>query len=56
MGDLYIHVTIETPVKLTEKQKKLLREFDESVKAAGDKHNPNAKSFMDRMKSFFAAE
>lgn len=56
MGDLYIHVTIETPVKLTDKQKKLLREFDASVTAAGDKHSPNAKSFMDRMKSFFAAE
>ncbi|MEG2153664.1 MAG: molecular chaperone DnaJ [Burkholderiaceae bacterium] len=56
MGDLYIHVTIETPVKLTDKQKKQLREFDESVTAAGDKHNPNSKSFVDRMKSFFAAE
>lgn len=56
MGDLYIHVSVETPVKLTEKQKKLLREFDESVRAAGDKHSPHTKSFMDRMKSFFTAD
>ena len=28
-GDLYCHVSVETPVRLTEKQKKLLREFDD---------------------------
>lgn len=55
-GDLYIHVSVETPVRLTDKQKKLLREFDESVRAGGDKHSPHTKSFMDRMKSFFTAD
>jgi molecular chaperone DnaJ len=55
-GDLYIHVIVETPVRLTDKQKKLLREFDESVRAGGDKHSPHTKSFMDRMKSFFTAD
>ena len=55
-GDLYCHVTVETPVRLTEKQKKLLREFDEALKAGGQKHSPQEKSFVDRMKGFFTAE
>ena len=55
-GDLYCHVRVETPVRLTEKQKKLLRDFDNSVREGGAKHSPQAKSFVDRMKGFFAAE
>ncbi len=30
-GDLYCHIVVETPVRLTDKQKKLLREFDAFV-------------------------
>ncbi len=52
-GDLYMHVLIETPVNLTGKQKELLRAFDESVKAGGDKHNPKTKGFFERVKNFF---
>jgi molecular chaperone DnaJ len=55
-GDLYCHVSVETPVRLTDKQKKLLREFDSSLKAGGQKHSPQEKSFVDRMKGFFTAE
>ena len=29
-GDLYCHIAVETPVKLTEHQRKLLRELEES--------------------------
>lgn len=54
MGDLYIHVIVETPVKLTEHQKKLLKEFDESVQKHADKHSPKHQSFMDRMKELFS--
>jgi molecular chaperone DnaJ len=43
-------------VRLTDKQKKLLREFDASLKAGGQKHSPQEKSFVDRMKGFFTAE
>jgi molecular chaperone DnaJ len=53
-GDLYCHVQIETPVKLTEHQKKLLRELDESLTKGGAKHSPQEKSWSDRVKSFFA--
>ena len=52
-GDLYCHVTVETPVKLTEHQRKLLKELDESFKKGGDKHSPNAKSWTDRVKDLF---
>jgi len=55
-GDLYCHVRVETPVRLTDKQKKLLRDFDASVREGGAKHSPQAKSFVDKMKGFFAAE
>ena len=55
-GDLYCHVRVETPVRLTERQKKLLRDFDASIREGGAKHSPQAKSFVDKMKGFFAAE
>jgi molecular chaperone DnaJ len=55
-GDLYCHVSIEIPLRLTEVQKRLLREFEASVKEGGARHSPQAKSFMDRMKGFFTAE
>ncbi|WP_028999155.1 molecular chaperone DnaJ [Azohydromonas australica] len=52
-GDLYCHVAVETPVKLTEHQRKLLKELDESFRKSGDRHSPNAKSFTDRIKDLF---
>jgi molecular chaperone DnaJ len=55
-GDLYCHISVETPVRLTDKQKKLLRDFDASLKDGGAKHSPQTKGFMDRMKGFFTAE
>ena len=54
-GDLMCHVLIETPVKLTERQKELLREFDEVSNENADRHNPKAKSWMDKVKDFFSA-
>ncbi|KPC49165.1 molecular chaperone DnaJ [Amantichitinum ursilacus] len=52
-GDLMCHVALETPVNLTGRQKELLREFEEISQGAPDKHNPRAKSFMDKVKDFF---
>ncbi|RZJ09471.1 MAG: molecular chaperone DnaJ [Rubrivivax sp.] len=52
-GDLYCHIAVETPVKLTEHQKKLLKELDESLKKGGEKHSPNAKTWTDRVKDLF---
>jgi molecular chaperone DnaJ len=52
-GDLFCHVVIETPVKLTEKQKDLLREFDRLTNEGGAKHSPQSKGWMDKVKDFF---
>jgi len=51
-GDLICRVIVETPVNLTERQKELLREFDESVQAGGKEHSPHSTSFFDAVKSF----
>ncbi len=52
-GDLYCHISVETPVKLTEHQRKLLKELDESFRNGGDKHSPTSKSWSDRVKDLF---
>ncbi|HSI43924.1 MAG TPA: molecular chaperone DnaJ [Methylotenera sp.] len=52
-GDLMVHVVVETPVKLTEHQKKLLKEFDASTQADAGKHSPRNKSWMDKVKDLF---
>jgi molecular chaperone DnaJ len=52
-GDLFCHVVIETPIKLTEKQKDMLREFESLTLEGGAKHNPQSKSWMDKVKNFF---
>ena len=52
-GDLYCHVAVETPVKITEHQRKLLKELDEAFRKSGDRHSPNAKSWTDRVKDLF---
>lgn len=49
-GDLLVRTTVETPVKLSEKQKELLRSFE---KLETPQNNPNRKGFFDRIKVFF---
>ena len=53
VGDLFCRVQIETPVKLTDEQKRLLREFDTSIEAGGSRHSPRARSWVDGVKKFF---
>ena len=52
-GDLMCHVVIETPVKLTARQKELLREFEGSVDSDKAVHSPKAKTWMKKVKDFF---
>lgn len=54
-GDLYCHITVETPVKLTEHQKKLLKEFEDSLTKGGGKHQPSGETWTDKLKGFFGA-
>jgi molecular chaperone DnaJ len=52
-GDLYCHIAVEVPVKLTEHQRKLLRELDDSLKKGGAKHSPSTEGWGDRLRKFF---
>ncbi|HYC36337.1 MAG TPA: molecular chaperone DnaJ [Usitatibacter sp.] len=52
-GDLLCQVVVETPVRLTDRQKELLREFDE-INKGDSRHTPRAKTFMDKVREFFA--
>jgi molecular chaperone DnaJ len=54
-GDLMCHVVVETPVNLTDGQKELLREFEAISQKNADRHNPRAKSWMDKVREFFGA-
>lgn len=53
-GDLMCHVVVETPVNLTGRQKELLEELEEINERDAGRHNPRAKSWMNRVKEFFA--
>ena len=52
-GDLLCRVNVETPVKLSNKQKDLLKKFEESIQESSSKHSPQHTSWGDRMKTFF---
>lgn len=53
-GDLMCHVQLETPVNLTERQKELLKEFEAIAQGEAGRQTPRQKSFMDRVRDFFA--
>ncbi|MFT5065072.1 MAG: molecular chaperone DnaJ [Yoonia sp.] len=48
-GDMFIELTVETPVNLTARQKEILKEFDE-IQA---ENNPNSSNFFKSVKSFW---
>jgi molecular chaperone DnaJ len=50
-GDLLCHIVVETPVRLSARQRELLREFEA---LSQQNNNPKAQSFMDRVKEFFS--
>lgn len=52
-GDLHCHVMIETPANLTDRQKEILREFEDISEGDSDRHSPRAKSWMNKVKEFF---
>ena len=57
VGDMIVQVSIETPVKLTEEQKEILRSFEASLQGKHHKqHSPKEHSFFDSVKSFFTGE
>ena len=52
-GDLYCHIEVETPVRLTDEQRQLLEQLDASFKCGGDRHSPAGKSWADKVRDFF---
>jgi len=48
-GDMFIELAVETPVKLTSRQKELLREFED----LSSENNPESTSFFSSVKSFW---
>ncbi len=51
VGDMYVEVSIETPVNLTKRQKELLREFEEA--GEGRDTSPESSGFFARVKEFW---
>jgi molecular chaperone DnaJ len=49
-GDLYVEVAVETPVKLSKRQKELLREFEAESQAGTQ---PEAEGFLAKLKEFW---
>ncbi|MCG3743822.1 molecular chaperone DnaJ [Vibrio cincinnatiensis] len=54
IGDLIVKLVVETPVKLSARQKELLRELEESCGGeAANKHKPKSEGFFNGVKKFF---
>jgi len=51
-GDLLVRIFVETPTRLTDAQKKLLREFEASE---SPNNQPERKSFLEKIKSLFGS-
>mgnify|MGYP001824536041 FL=1 len=51
IGDMFIELAVETPVKLTARQREILKEFDQ----LSEENNPQGSSFFDSVKSFWDA-
>ncbi len=52
-GDLYVELMVETPVKLTKKQKDLLRQFELEAQPGGQ---PESEGFFTKVKDFWKGE
>lgn len=53
IGDLYIVVTVETPTKLSSKQKNLLSDFEDQ---SDIKQSPSMKAFKDSMEAMYGVD
>lgn len=53
VGDMIVEASVETPVKLSSAQKKLMKEFAEQ---GGKDNHPDARGFFEKAKGFWADE
>jgi molecular chaperone DnaJ len=49
-GDMFVQVSVETPVHLTKRQQELLREFE---REGGERTSPESEGFFAKVKEFF---
>ena len=54
-GDLVVQVEVETPVKLTKRQRELLEEFQALEASEGGRNNPRQTGFFDKLKDAWNA-
>lgn len=52
-GDLLCRIAVETPVRLNQEQKDLLKKLKQSFEQSGSQHAPRAKSWFENLKKFF---
>ena len=50
VGDMYVQILVETPRKLSRRQRELLEEFERDSNA---ENNPESTGFFSRVKDFF---
>ena len=53
LGDMYIQVAVETPRKLTKRQRELLREFEAASSA---ENNPDSTGFFTRVREILGGK
>jgi len=53
-GDLFCRIVVETPVRLSNEQREMLKKFDESLRHDGADHAPRQHSFFEGVKRFFS--
>lgn len=52
-GDMFIEIYVETPVNLDKKQKKMVKDLDETLAKSG-KHNPESDGFFTKVKDLWS--
>lgn len=52
-GDMFIEMYVETPVNLDKKQKKMMKDLDETLQKSG-KHNPESDGFFTKVKDLWS--
>ncbi|MDV7339832.1 molecular chaperone DnaJ [Terasakiella sp. A23] len=52
-GDMFVEVSVETPVKLTAEQKDILKQFEAAGGGNVEKHSPESQGFFSKVKDFF---
>jgi molecular chaperone DnaJ len=50
-GDMYVELSVETPVNLTKQQQELLRQFETASK--GKSHSPQSENFFSKVRDFW---